>query len=77
MSAMVILPKEGDVALGGFVTFKLASHLTDGSLPNPPNLDRIIALAQHYGVALDFSRVAEIMQNYGVHLPIAPPQGAY
>ena len=32
MSAIVILPQEGDVVLGGFVTFKLAGHLTNGSL---------------------------------------------
>ena len=32
MSAVVILPHQGDVALGGFVTFKLAGNLTNGSL---------------------------------------------
>ncbi len=32
MSAIVILPHEGDVVLDGFVIFKLAGHLTHGAL---------------------------------------------
>ena len=167
MSAMVILPREGDVALGGFVTFKLAGHLTNGSLsiiehqlapgvlaapphthqhedeisyilegtitvqlgqqvmdappgtlvfkprgephtfwnqgsvpvrllemitpagferyfaelheviaqPGSPNLDRITRLAQQYGLDLDFSRVEELVQKYGVRLAATPQPG--
>ncbi len=168
MSAIVILPHEGDAALGGFVIFKLAGHLTHGAfsvvehqlapgilaapphthqhedeisyilegtitvqlgervmdaLPGtlvfkprgeshtfwnqgrvparlleiispagferyfaelhelvaqsgPPSLDRITALAQQYGLGLDFSRVDELVQTYGVRLPGPPQQGA-
>lgn len=168
MSAMVILPQEGKVVLGGFVTFKLAGQSTNGSLaviehqvapgtlaapphthqhedeisyilegtitvqlgeqvipappgtlvfkprgephtfwnqgsvfarlleiitpagferyfaelhemvapPSPPNFDGIAALAQHYGLDLDVSRVDELVQKYGVRLPISPQQGA-
>lgn len=161
MSAIVILPNEGDVVLGGFVTFKLAGHLTNGSLsivehqlapgilaapphthqhedeisyilegtitvqlgkrvidappgalvfkprgephtfwnsgsvparlleiitpagferyfaelhevisqPGPPNFDQIAALAQKYGLMLDFNRVDELVQKYGIQFP--------
>ncbi|GIV95371.1 MAG: hypothetical protein KatS3mg057_0028 [Herpetosiphonaceae bacterium] len=87
MSAMVILPHEGDVALGCFVVFKLAGQLTNGSEryfaklhellanPDPFDVGRIIELAQKYGLDLDFRRVDELAQKYGVRLPEPPQQG--